>query len=483
MMRATRLDAQLSQWPTVERCRSCGCEPDRSRFKRRDLCGKCFYLFECIKAVERWDRAKPETLKNIGVLRRQFGDVATLVDKISDLDFAAIKAATLDQLRVRLHGLKSREDRRRGELRVDGLAIENKLKDILNVVQLRDQYDRVAGRFSGVSTLLDRSFSPEQCRILYNLLDEVEEQSYGRVTEAHKPFEAVYLSRTRPAAQKPRSVPLAQATLEPTNGPNDLWLVDFRHRLQTAHGWRYPALVFDTHTRSIAQQALCADNGIEALMACLIEAFRARGMPRRIAIRQGQFRSRLSPLDVWLIEHDILVEPSVGDHAATLAPFEPVLRGLRAEILDQRFRTFGAAAEALALWTARANRDIGHADADEAAQNGAGVVARRYVDDVAPFDYEPHDIIRRVQERGRVSLFGRIVRVPKSFRGKDVAFRPTPQGGFLDVLFRAQKITTIKVQSVSHQTSAVDLEAEIDKGRLNFRRGDAALHHSFQALS
>ena len=206
-------------------------------------------------------------------------------------------------------------------------------------------------------------------------------------------------------------------------------------------------------------------------------------MPRRIAIRQGQFRSRFSPLEVWLIEHDILVETSVQDHAGRLAPFEPVLRGLRAEILDQCFPTFGAAAEALALWSARVNRDISSADSDEGPQNDAGMAARHYVDDVAPFDYEPHDIIRRVQERGRVSLFGRIVRVPKSFRGKDVAFRPTPQGGLFDVLFRAQKITTIKVQSVFHQTSAVDLEAELDTDQSNFRRGDAAVPHSLQALS
>jgi hypothetical protein len=110
------------------------------------------------------------------------------------------------------------------------------------------------------------------------------------------------------------------------------------------------------------------------------------------------------------------------------------------------------------------------------------MVARRYVDDVAPFDYEPHDIIRRVQERGRVSLFGRIVRVPKSFRGKEIAFRPTPHGGLFDVLFRAQKITTIKVQSVFHQTDAVDLEAERETDWPNFGRGDAALPQSLQVL-
>ena len=49
----------------TDRCRSCGCAPTRRLFKRRNYCGKCFYLFECLKAVERWDLSKPETLTSI----------------------------------------------------------------------------------------------------------------------------------------------------------------------------------------------------------------------------------------------------------------------------------------------------------------------------------------------------------------------------------------------------------------------------------
>src|SRR6267154_5293895 len=33
----------------ADRCRSCGCAPTRRLFKRRNTCGKCFYLFECLK--------------------------------------------------------------------------------------------------------------------------------------------------------------------------------------------------------------------------------------------------------------------------------------------------------------------------------------------------------------------------------------------------------------------------------------------------
>jgi hypothetical protein len=476
---------QPSQWPTAERCRNCGCEHARRRFKRRNLCGKCFYLFECIKAVERWDRTQPTTLRNIGLLRRRIGDIATPLDKMSEQDFAAIKSNTLDQLRAALHGLKSREQRRCGDVRVDGLTIEGKLKDILKVVQLRDQYDRVAARFSGVATVLDRAFSPEQCRILYGLLDDIEEQTYGQVTEGHKAFEAIYQTRTpgRPTAPEPRVAMPAHPTILPTDGANDLWVVDFRHRLRTAQGWRYPVVVFDMHMRSLVLQALCAGNGTEALRGCLTEAFRARGMPRRMAVRQGQSRATFTPLDVWLIEHEVIVDPSVLHHAASIAPFERILGDLRAEVLDRSFSSFAAADHALALWTARVNGRAGMSDAGRSGSNGARIETRRYVDEVAPFDYEPHDIVRRVQERGRVSLFGRIVRVPRSFRGKDVAFRPTSQEGVMDVLFRAQKITTVAIRSMAGRIGETGPHAGAGPGRSNFQSGDAAVPDRLHSLS
>src|SRR5205807_6838972 len=65
---------------------------------------------------------------------------------------------------------------------------------------------------------------------------------------------------------------------------------------------------------------------------------------------------------------------------------------------------------------------------------------------VAP--YEAHDIIRRVQQGGRVSLLGRIVRVPKAYRGKDVAFRPTAHDGVFEVVFGNETITAVDVRTV-----------------------------------
>ncbi len=71
---------------------------------------------------------------------------------------------------------------------------------------------------------------------------------------------------------------------------------------------------------------------------------------------------------------------------------------------------------------------------------------RDYVETIAPFEYATGDIVRRVQQGGHVSLLGRNLKVPKAFRGKLVAFRPTTQDAVFDVVFRTQMIATIDIR-------------------------------------
>jgi hypothetical protein len=191
-----------------DRCRNCGCARLRRPFKRRDCCGKCFYLFQYLRVVERWDLGRTETLRQIGVMARRLGGTALpSVQGMSAEDFAAFKASYLEQIWAALDLLRIREAKRRGELRVDGSSIEHKLKDMLKLIQLRDKYERAANRFDGLATMLDHTFSPKQCRILYNLLDDIEEQTYGRVAEAYKALEAIYQRRrTSRASERPAAL-------------------------------------------------------------------------------------------------------------------------------------------------------------------------------------------------------------------------------------------------------------------------------------
>jgi hypothetical protein len=186
-----------------DRCRNCGCARLRRPFKRRDCCGKCFYLFQYLRAVERWDLSRPETLRQIGATaRRASGLARPFIEGMSAQEFALFKASYVEQIKTALDLLRMREAKRRGELRVDGSSIEHKLKDMLKLIQLRDKYERAASRFHGLATMLDHTFSPEQCRILYNLLDDIEEQTYGRVTEDYKALAAIHQHQP-PATVRP----------------------------------------------------------------------------------------------------------------------------------------------------------------------------------------------------------------------------------------------------------------------------------------
>jgi hypothetical protein len=268
-----------------DRCRNCGCARLRRPFKRRDCCGKCFYLFQYMRVVGRWDLARPETLRQLGIMvGRTKGVALPSIDAMSAEDFAVFKASYLEQIKAALDLLRIREAKRRGELRVDGSSIEHKLKDMLKLIRLRDKYERAASRFHGLATMLDHTFSPEQCRILYNMLDDIEEQTYGRVAEDYKALAAIHRHQRVPATER-HSAP-------------------------------------------------------------------AGGLP------------------------------------------------------------------------------------------SAGVRSR-------------HDIVRRVQQGGRVSLLGRVVRVSKRLRGKDVAFRPTGRDGMFDVLLGEEIIATVDVHAVGRDGRSI----------------------------
>jgi putative transposase len=407
----------------TDRCRSCGCAPTRRLFKRRNTCGKCFYLFECLKAVERWDLSRPETLKNIGALRHSYrgGSFPTL-QKMLEEEFLVVKSSYISQIRASLDHLKTRESRRRGEARVDGSCVEEKLKSILKMVQLRDTYDRVANHFDGLASTVDNTLSPDQCRFLYSLLDDVEEHTYSHVAEGAKTLEAIHQHRkTEPVSgSETLSAPQRRAVepVLPATGPDDLWLADVKHRIQFNGGRAHLLTVVDAYSGFVVLTAVCPDNAFESLKGCLRQAFRRHGIPRRMIIRGGP-RATCTPLDVWILEQDIAGEhPS--QRLAEAGAHDRFLARVRAELLEQQYADRAAAEIALAQWTAQYNAS--RTTSGHGCDQGPSA-DRRYCEQLVAFEYEPHDIVRRVQERGRVSLFGQIVRIPKAFRGKDVALK------------------------------------------------------------
>ncbi len=99
-------------------------------------------------------------------------------------------------------------------------------------------------------------------------------------------------------------------------------------------------------------------------------------------------------------------------------------RSLKAEVLSgPPFADHAAADRAFDRWRDVYNTQRPHEALELAVPASRYQPSPRdYVETIAPFEYAPGDIVRRVQQGGHVSLLGRSVKVPKAFRGKAAAF-------------------------------------------------------------
>ena len=244
--------------------------------------------------------------------------------------------------------------------------------------------------------------------------------------------------------------------------PNELWQMDFKGHVALHAGRLHPLTVLDDHSRFSVVLAACADERTETVKQQLIIAFRRYGLPERLITDNGSPwgdgpGSPFTSLGVWLIEHGIRISHSRPYHPQTMGKDERFHRSLKAEVLSgPPFANLVAAERAFDRWRSVYNTQRPH-EALELAVPASRYQpsSRDYIEIVVPFEYAPDDIVRRVQQGGHVSLYGRNVKIPKAFRGKAVAFRPTSQDGVFDVVFRTQKITTLDIRPLDRRPESV----------------------------
>jgi transposase InsO family protein len=244
--------------------------------------------------------------------------------------------------------------------------------------------------------------------------------------------------------------------------PNELWQMDFKGHVALHAGRLHPLTVLDDHSRFSLVLAACANQQTETVRQQLILAFRRYGMPEQLITDNGSPwgdgpGNPFTPLGVWLIEQGVRISHSRPYHPQTMGKDERFHRSLKAEVLSgPPFTDLAAAERAFERWRNIYNTQRPH-EAIELAVPASRYQPspRDYVETIAPFEYASDDLVRRVQQGGHVSFLGRAVKVPKAFRGKLVAFRPTTHDGVFDVVFRTQMIATIDIRPLDQRPKSV----------------------------
>ena len=232
--------------------------------------------------------------------------------------------------------------------------------------------------------------------------------------------------------------------------PNDLWQMDFKGHVAMASGRLHPLTVLDDHSRFSLLIGACGQETTETVQGHLIKAFQRYGLPNRMAMDNGApwgdaGGQPFTRLTVWLIEQGIAISHSRPRHPQTLGKDERFHRSLKAEVLSRGpFDNLDTAQKALEDWRQVYNCQRPHeAIGMEVPVSRYRSSPRGYADQPQAFGYAPGDIIRKVQQKGFTSLLGRTAKLPKAFRGKTVAFRPTQTDGLFEAWFRHQFITKI----------------------------------------
>ena len=244
--------------------------------------------------------------------------------------------------------------------------------------------------------------------------------------------------------------------------PNDLWQMDFKGHVAMRCGRLHPLTVLDDHSRFCLVLAACDNEKTQTVKGHLTQAFERYGLPWRMTMDNGSPWGNgpgdpFTPLGVWLMEQDIRIGHSRPYHPQTQGKDERFHRSLKAEAMaGPPFEDLDHAARHLARWRCVYNTQRPHEALGMLTPiDRYAASPRAYRPTVEPFEYGPDDQPRRVPAQTRISFKGQRWRVPKAFKGKLVAVRPTSTDGLYDVVFRTTNIAAIDLRSQNRQSQPV----------------------------
>jgi len=248
---------------------------------------------------------------------------------------------------------------------------------------------------------------------------------------------AILRRHGRLAAARPRPPTVGRFEHD---APNALWQIDFTGHVALRRGRCHPLALIDDHSRFALALEACGDERLATVKQRLSMAFRRYGLPWRLLADNGppwgdDAASRHTRLTVWLLRLDIAVSHGRPYHPQTQGKVERFHRSLRAEVLaGPLLRDLADCQRRFDAWRQVYNAERPH--------DGLGLAVplaryrpspRPFPETLPPLLYDGGEIVRRVDQQGRLSWRNRVFRVGKALAGQAVAIRPTGHDGRFDV--------------------------------------------------
>jgi transposase InsO family protein len=241
--------------------------------------------------------------------------------------------------------------------------------------------------------------------------------------------------------------------------PNELWQMDFKgYFALQAGGYCHPLTVIDDYSRFLVGLKACPNETYETVQSQLIAIFQQFGLPDRMLMDNGSpwgddWVTHHTILTTWLLRLEIAVSHGRPYHPQTQGKDERLNRTLKTEVISQHAMTDLLESQTVFdQWWQTYNYVRPHEALQLATPASRYTKSPRLFPEILPpVTYEPEDLIRKVDQSGKIYFYNRYFRVGKAFRYQPVALRPAQEDGQFQVFFCKQKIAQIDLCQDNHK--------------------------------
>ncbi len=235
--------------------------------------------------------------------------------------------------------------------------------------------------------------------------------------------------------------------------PNELWQMDFKGHFRLEQGRCHPLSILDDHSRFLVGLHACPNELWQTVQAQLTQTFRTYGLPECMLMDNGSpwGDDRQSPhtiLTAWLMRLGVTVTHGRPYHPQTQGKDERLHRTFQEELLDQcDLQTLQDCQTQFDHWRdfynhQRPHQALGHAVPAERYHASS----RSFPEKLGPLLYQPSDVVRMVDESGKIYFHNRRYRISKAFRHDPVALQPTEVDGVWNVYYCQFRVAQINLR-------------------------------------